>query len=54
MLIAGRSFTEPMEVAELATAAYALRVANATALWGSHGRKLPGRTLVHQPRPERT
>ncbi|MGZ6964338.1 MAG: PucR family transcriptional regulator [Acidimicrobiia bacterium] len=51
--LTGRSFTEPMDVAELATAAYALRVANATALWGSQSRKLAGRTLVHQPRPER-
>ena len=40
--LTGRSLAEPMDVAELATAAYALRVASATELWATHARKRPG------------
>ncbi|MEU6138580.1 helix-turn-helix domain-containing protein [Nocardioides sp. NPDC047086] len=40
--LTGRSLAEPMDVAELTAAAYALRVASATDLWATHGRKRPG------------
>ncbi|MFJ9390137.1 PucR family transcriptional regulator [Nocardioides sp. NPDC101246] len=40
--LTGRSLTEPMDVAELAAAAYALRVASATELWATHTPKRPG------------
>ncbi|MFE4000227.1 helix-turn-helix domain-containing protein [Nocardioides sp. YIM B13467] len=39
--LTGRSLAEVMDVAELAAAAYALRVASATELWATHARKRP-------------